>query len=324
MLRQWYDRLLARLHVTGRDVAVFAMSLLLASSIWLSYTIDQDYSEVLRVPVVAESNIPGRYPTSSNISMIEARCRTSGYRIMHLHRQENKKPLTVHFDPAVFDRRAGDEFFVSSSDLAGYVTAIFGDDVILEGFATNGFSFVFPVENHKKVKVQPVSLITYKSQFMSKDGLQVAPDSVIVYGEPQYLEGIDKIQTELIQMSNVSSSKSGAVKFDVPKGLRLSESAAAYSLDVTRYVEVTKTVKVAVRNVPSGRSLSVYPSSAEVAFRCAFPMTSDRTDEVTVYVDYEDFAGSINGRCIAKWSSLPAGVIGCTVTPEIFECIENR
>jgi len=324
MLRQWIVRLLAVKNISRRDVTAFITSLLLAFIFWLAYSIDQNYDgETLKVPVIAESDIQGHQRQSSNVCFIEASCDCSGRKIISLSRAEKKAPLVVHFDSAVFTHKSGDEYFVSANDLGGYISEIFGKNVTLRGFSTTGFTFIFPVENHKTVKVVPVNVISYKSQYMSKNGLSVTPDSVIVYGEPQYLENIDKVMTETLQISNLSSSKSGSLKLETPKGVRLSQAAVNYSLDVTRYVEITKSVPVTVKNAPSGKSLSIYPSMADVSFKCVFPMPSDRTDEVEICVDYADFVKSRNGRCIARVSDLPSGVIDCTVTPDIFDCIEN-
>lgn len=323
MFRQWLVRLLARKNFSRRDVTSFITSLLLAFCLWLGYSIDQNYDEALKVPVIAVSDIQGHQRESSNVCTIEATCNSPGRRVIHLKNSDKRDPVKVYFDSAVFTHKSGDEFFVSANDLGGYITDIFGKNVTLRGFSTTGFTFTFPVENHKTVKVVPVNLISYKSQYMSRGGLSISPDSVIVYGEPQYLENIEKISTETLQLNNLSSSKSGSLKLEAPKGVRLSDEAVNYSVDVTRYVEITKSVPVTVTGAPSGKSFSVFPSTADVSFRCVFPMPSDRTGEVSVYIDYADFSKSRNGRCIAKVSDLPSGVIDCIVAPDIFDVIEN-
>lgn len=323
MFRQWVIRLLARKNFSRRDVTSFITSLLLAFGLWLGYSIDQNYDETLTVPVIAVSDIHGHQRESSNICTIEASCNSPGRRVIYLKRSARRDPVKVHFDSAVFTHKSGDEFFVSANDLGGYITEIFGKNVTLRGFSTTGFTFTFPVENHKVVKVVPLDVLGFKSQYMSRNGLTISPDSVVVYGEPQYLENIDRITTETLKMDNLHSPKSGSLKLEVPDHVRLSDVAVTYSLDVTRYVEVTRTVTVSVGNAPAGKTFSVYPPTAEIAFRCEFPMPSDRTEEAEVYIDYEDFVKSRNGRCIANVSSLPSQVIDYTVTPEIFECIEN-
>ena len=201
--------------------------------------------------------------------------------------------------------------------------ALFGNDVRLESFIAPSYTFKFPQENHKRVPVIPVSSLTFRPQYMQSAPLRVSPDSVIVYGEPAYLEAIDRIQTRRLTLTNLSASKTGTIRLETPKGVRLSDSQVDYALDVSRYVEIRKTVSVQARNVPSGRDLSVYPSTAEVLLRCAFPMVKDRTDELQFYVDYDDFQHSVTGRCVARADALPPGVIAWSLHPEIFECVEE-
>ena len=105
--------------------------------------------------------------------------------------------------------------------------------------------------------------------------------------------------------------------------VRLSVDEVSYALDVTRYVEVRREVKVGTRNVPAGRDLTVYPSVTDVVFRCVFPLASDPTEGISFYVDYNDFVHSINGRCVPRDSGLPSSVIDYTVEPGVLECIES-
>ena len=44
MLSEWYHRLLEKLHINGRDLAIFLLSLLLAFSIWIIHNLSLEYS----------------------------------------------------------------------------------------------------------------------------------------------------------------------------------------------------------------------------------------------------------------------------------------
>ena len=68
MLRELYRRLLDSLHIKGRDVTVFLLSLLLASSVWLLHNLSLNYSDLVSIPVTAQSNIEGHSAYSSNRS----------------------------------------------------------------------------------------------------------------------------------------------------------------------------------------------------------------------------------------------------------------
>ena len=104
-------------------------------------------------------------------------------------------------------------------------------------------------------------------------------------------------------------------------GVRLSHEECVYSLEVTRYVEIRSEVRIETRNVPSRVDLAVLPSTATAVFRCTFPTATDPSAQAKFYIDYQDFAGSLSGRCVAHCEGLPNNVIDYTLTPEVFDCL---
>lgn len=318
------NRFLEKLNVNGRDLAVFLLSLLLAFSIWISHNLSLQYSSLISVPVIAQSNIEGRASESSNTVAVVARCRTTGYRLLSKNRSAKRRTLRVFFSPDDLYYASEDVFEITANELGGYVNEIFGDNVQLESFISSKLQFKFAEESHKKVPVQAMSIVSFKPQYMATEPMSLSPDSVIVYGEPLTLQNIDRVYTESIKLESVSHVSHGVAKLEPPKGsVRLSEQEVSYSLDVSRFVEISKDVVVGVRNVPAGKDLSVYPSEARVVFKCAFPMTVDPTDNVTLYVDYNDFASSINGRCVPHANGISDTILDYSVEPQVFECIEN-
>ena len=322
MSGRWLDPLVERLSVNRRDLTVFLLSLLLAFGVWLLYNMNLNYSATLQARVYLKSNLPGYFPQSSEPVIVEARCRATGYDVIRSRRRMRGRPVTIPVEPELLTQNAEGEFLLSSYSLGAHIGELFGSEVRLESFISPTYAFRFPQENHKTVPVIPVSYLTFRSQYMQKDRLRLEPDSVIVYGDAAYLENIERVYTRRISLSNVSATQTGKIALENPRNVRLSDSEVGYVLDVTRYVELRKTVSVTTRNVPSGRNLSVFPSTAEVLFRCVFPLSSDRTSEMQFYVDYADFANSVSGKCVARTDALPQGVINWSMQPEVFECVE--
>jgi len=81
---------------------------------------------------------------------------------------------------------------------------------------------------------------------------------------------------------------------------------------------------VTVRNVPKGHTLNVFPSRLQVVLDCYFPVNSDPFENVDFYVDYNEFASSITGRCVVHCDNLGASVIDYKLTPEVCDCVENE
>ena len=306
----------------GRDIVVILMSLLLAFGIWLIHNLSLQYSETLSVPVIAECEIDGHSNISSNSSTIAARCRTSGFAILRGRHKAKKDAVHVKFDPGDLHHTEGEFFSISSAELGNYVSEVFGEGVQLESFLSETVQFRFPFENNKKVPVQAVTVVSFRPQYMATSPIWLEPDSVTVYGEPYQLEHITGVFTKAIELSNLKSTAHGSVKLEPLQGIRISDKEARYTLEVGRYVEISGDVPVTPKNVPHGLSLSVYPGTAHVVFKCLFPLIEDPSD-VVFHIDYNEFERSLSGRCMAKPSKIPDGVIEYTIEPEVFECVEE-
>lgn len=293
--------------------------LLLSLGIWFIHNISQPVTDVVSIPVVARSNLYGRSEMSSEPVTILARVRAQGY--FFLFRRLRHKPLEVHFYPEDFNYVEGDEYSISSAALERYAGVIFHDNVTVEASLRDSYSFKFPPENCKKVPVRPVGDIYYRPQFTSRGEIAVIPDSVYVYGSPQVLSTIDVAMTRPVSFTDLSSSVHGIVKLEKIPGVRMSEKEVSYSIDVVRYVEIQSTVKLSVRNAPSDVIFRVYPSSVEAVFKCIFPTSVDPSEPSEFYIDYDEFARSLSGKCIIHCEGLPESVLECKLHPEVCDCM---
>ena len=159
---------------------------------------------------------------------------------------------------------------------------------------------------------------------MSDGQIEVSPDTVTIYGEPFHLENIERVFTKPIKYSDLSHDVRGVVELEKIRGVRFSDAEVEYELDVVRYVELKVDAPVEVLNVPEGKVMLVYPSSVEVALKCAFPLLS-KMEDIRMYVDYNDFVLSKGGKCPVKSAVLPRGVIDYECTPIGVDCVvEDR
>jgi len=309
--------------LNGRDLAVLLLSLLLAFGIWLIHNLSLDYVRVVNVPIKASCNLEGHALISANDAVVQARCRTTGFDLMRLEKASKGNPVLIEFRPEDMRHGSGEQFYIVSSDLINYVQPLFGNSSSLESFITDTLRFRFPYENSRKVPVRPVCSLSFRPQYTSVGQLRIMPDSVVLYGEPYHLSNIDAVYTESFSLDGLANSTHGEVSLEHVKGVRMSAQKVDYAIDVTRYVETKATVDVVARNVPTDRKLNIYPSKAQVYFRCAFPLSSDPTVGARFYIDYRDFSNSLDGKCIARVSGLSHDVLSYKIEPQVFECVEN-
>ncbi len=320
-MRKFYNRLLESLNISGRDLAVFVLALLLAFSIWLIHNLSLKYNNYLTSTVIAQCNLEGHSNISINRSDVVARCRATGYQA--LTSRIRRKPVTVNFNSSVMRHKGDDLFYVLSSDLTEYAHMIYGEGVTLEYFVSDTVFFRFPEVDYKKVPVRPVYSISFAEQYMGDGELKVVPDSVTVYGESYRLARIDKVFTEHIRYSSLTSDIQGVVALEKPDGVRISAEEVHYMLDVARYVEITRTLPVKVVNLPPDKGLQVFPSSAVVAAKLTFPLVDTGYENIELIVDYDDYLNSLSGKCPVRLSNMPKGLISYEVEPVSVICVQE-
>ena len=305
-----------------RELAFFAFCLLLAVVIWFLTNLTKSYSGTLSVPVTAECSIDGHSNHSSNTVLVSARCRTDGFRLVKDGNQARKKTVVVKFDKADLRRTGPDTWSIFGSAKNSYINQMFGEGISLEAFITDTLSFTFAPERHKKVPVEVPLSLQCASQYMQSGPFKAMPDSVTIYGDDSRLEAIDKVTTPRLSFTDAKESMHGVVKINRPAGVRMSVEEVAYELPVSRYVELRGTFPVEVWNAPAGHEVQVYPPSASVILRCAFPLAKDPMASFKVFIDYKDFSESMSGKCVPRTLKLGSGVLDCRIEPEVFDCVE--
>ena len=220
-------------------------------------------------------------------------------------------------------RYDSERFFVTGDKLVEYSHLIFGEDITVDHYISDTLFFRFPSVNHKKVPVVPVSILTYKGQYMARGPLDMTPDSVVVAGDPYLLETVKQVYTTPIRHFEISENISGLAGIEPIKGVNIQAKEVYYSMDVVRYVEFVSEVHVEAVNVPAGKAMMIFPSVVTLRMRCEFPLMDDAEGQQTVYVDYNDFKTSLGGNCPVRVKNLPKGILSYDVEPVSVRCVEE-
>ena len=318
------DSIRARVKSWNGEGVIMILSLVLAVLIWVLTNLSKDYSGTISVPVVAQCNIDGHGMESTNTVVVSARCRTDGFRLLRERSRKERDVVVVPFDRADLRNTAPHTYCLIGSTINSYVNEFFGEGAQVEAFISDTLKFIFPAENHKRVPVEVHKSVVCRSQYMPSGPFRVTPDSVTVYGDDAHLEAVEKVVASRLLLSDVHESQHGVLRLSPIKGVRLSTEEVSFELPVSRFVELRTTVPIEVWNAPAGHEIQVYPPTAQVVMRCAFPLAKDPVAAFKLYVDWKDFNASLTGRCAARTLRLPAGVLEYRVEPEVFDCVELR
>ena len=298
------------------------LAVLASVVIWLISNLSETTSDIVSVQVVAHSNLVGHSDVAEESVTIAAVVSGSGFSLLNLALSTNKI-VDVTFDPEDLTNRDGDFFTIADNTLFKYASSIMGPSVSVKSFLSHSVTFRFMREAYKKVPIVPVSFISCSPQYMPYRDMVISQDSVYVYGDPVRLESLDKVLTKQIVKRKVNRGVHGVVDLEVPAGMRLSEGQITYSQEVTRYVEYSTTAVLAVRNLPEGRKLTVFPSVVQVTYRFVFPISGNPAQNAIFYIDYDEFVNSLGGKCMVRCDNLPDVAICWEATPQMCDCVES-
>ena len=321
-MKDLFHRLLKALNISGRDWAILTLSLLLAFSVWMIHNLSLKYNANLIAKVIAICSLDGHENVSAATAEALARGRATGYNIIESYIKA-RRPVKVEFNPSVMQRYDSERFFVTGDKLVEYSHLIVGEDITVDHYISDTLFFRFPSVNHKKVPVVPVSILTYKGQYMARGPLDMTPDSVVVAGDPYLLETVKQVYTTPIRHFEISENISGLAGIEPIKGVNIQAKEVYYSMDVVRYVEFVSEVHVEAVNVPAGKAMMIFPSVVTLRMRCEFPLMDDAEGQQTVYVDYNDFKTSVGGNCPVRVKNLPKGILSYDVEPVSVRCVEE-
>lgn len=310
----------------GRDWIILIFSLFLALFMWSIQKLSQNYSAYVKYKVALSSSLEGRVQRAFSDNLLVVRGKSSGFYILQkLYAGDDAEVLEMAVEPKQLHRagNSSDMFYIPSADLKNKIQEVLGDNLQLEGFATDTLYFSFPQQSYKKVPIAVKSSLRYKSQYMPFTPVVLKPDSILVYGQRALIEKIDSVFTYPVKGERLEKSVSGMIQLVPVEGVKFSVKEVYYSQEIGRYVENSMHVKVGVVNIPAGKSVAVIPQEVELKYRMPFSVRTELLpSDFLVGVDYNDMEQKGNTVQPVLLRS-PRHVYAVKIEPHFVECIIN-
>ena len=307
----------------GNDWVVLVISLILALSVWFIHEMSLKYTVPMKFKVTIATDLEGYAGEASSDDVLVLRATGTGFSIVGLRRSANvAKNITLDVPGSKLHRIEGetDLFEVYSRDLSEELYQALRSEIAINSFDTERLTFRLTPRTHKKVPVVLQYDVNCKSQYMISSDIELAPDSVAVYGDSAILEGITQVETEKVFFYNADAPLDGDVRIKPVKGTELSVNEIDYHIDVVRYVELESEVEFSLVGKPSDVNMIIVPSSGIVRYRMPYALASSDSNPPAFVVYFSDFAASRSGMVVPKIYSAPAQMISYEIEPEAVEC----
>ncbi len=130
-------------------------------------------------------------------------------------------------------------------------------------------------------------------------------DTVMVYGDAKTLSAITEVYTYHVKATQLTDTFRRKVSIAPLRGAVVEPRSIEIMVPIENMASHHQKVQIAVRNVPQGTKVIVFPSSVDVSFRA--PVSAlKRKGEVTAVVDYNAIVASHTNKVAVTVGEAPA------------------
>lgn len=310
--RSWMNRL------RRSRLLAFLPFLLLASLIWILQTLQSEVIRPVYIPI-GTKNISKSNGTLNKLpEYLEVQVRDKG--IEHL--RYSFSPLDTLELRLIQDH--------DKQEYVGILRRELSDELVnrLSGTATvvqSSFTEL-KIPTHKRVKKKvPIHLgntpLTPMGYTIGK--ISLSPDSVVVYGEEQWLSSLNEIKTEYLGDSLRADGLAKILALKLPPSVYSDQESTSVKISLDELTERSYTLPIYIEHTPQGFTVLPLPSTADVVItipRSYYNETADASLRLSA-----DFSSLQDGSDVLKLrlSKKPKWVIQTRITPEVIQFIKE-
>jgi YbbR domain-containing protein len=271
---------------------VIIASLILSILVWLSVSMNNQYSVAIRVPFRVSGlgdNLALASPVPRNILV---RARGTGWQLASSLISTSS---AIDFDVSNLERK---RILLTSRELA--YSLDLGSSAEILNFYPDSVLIALDTIVTKKIPLMPRVDVLPREGFMTEGRPAVIPDSVTISGAQKLVEGISSWFTEPRRFRNIINSIDTKVALsDSLRGLvKLSATQAEVKIDIEQIADNTyKNIPVRVVNDNDSIQVMLLPPTVDITIRGGINKMSGITvDSLAAFVDFRDLSSSASPR----------------------------
>lgn len=297
-----------------REVLIYLLFVVLAAVIWYGRALRAPHETTVPVQV-QYVGIPRQVITNEPLpETIKVTLRDAGMRLRAYH----QNPLQITVDlTGRFTSKSG-ELRVSSDLLRTAVQRQLQGTTALQKIAPEQIHTTYYTQQSKKLPIHLRHRIRCASGFQLSGEPVMEQTSVVAYGANTALDSLTHIQSQVLQLSDLSDSATCKVQLITPPAVRLSQQTISVRVPVERYSERIANLSLRVEGVPEGRTLHLFPQQVRVTMHVSVSHWSQVDDKDIEAVCH--YADSLELLPVELKTSNPY-VSNLRATPDVVEYI---
>lgn len=268
--------------LTSKNYKVYLLFLILTCILWFTIQMVKTYNHKGEISVEV-INIPKHIVIDTSFQKVDINIKASG---INLWSYNLNKDIKISYQDFENDSTT---LIMPSNQLRSKLSDFY--EIGIENISLNLTSLKFEYRKKltKIVNIRPDIKYAFSQGYNTLKTLKLEPDSVMISGSKKYLDQINHIQTERLDLKNINDTIQGKIRLKRPnQNIDLSKNEVTYNLPVEKYSEKAIMVKIDILNKPDSLNLNIFPNQAKVSFLVSLKTFDKISDlDFKVIVDYD-------------------------------------
>ena len=289
----------------NREFLIFLFFLFLSGAFWLLMALNETYEKEIEIPVQLVEIPKNAVLTSDTTTIVRVTVRDKGFSLLAYLYGNKINPISVKFKNYAKKTGVG---VIPQAELQKIMSRqLFSSSAILS-MKPDKYEYFFNYGLKKRMPVRLIGkIIPGQSYYLSK--ITFSPDSVDIYASREMLDSIKHVNTEPLNIRNLTDTVIKDVALYRIKGVKYVPEKVKVSICPDILTEEKCEVPIEAVNMPEGKILRTFPSRVTVTFTVGASLFRTISPErFKVVVDYNELMAEPSDKCNIYLRSVPHGV----------------
>ncbi len=236
--------------------------------LWGLTTLSQEYQNTLRFPIVFENLPTDKLIQESPQEQLAIHVNGTGFKLIS---NSIFRP-TISLDASALYQASTTKHYVLLNQQRLHIQKQMGSGLTIDHFIQDSVFLNLGYLSYKKVPVKPNVALEFESGFDFSSPLKLSPDSVMVTGPEFFIDTLQFVSTQKLQLKQVNTPLQKEVtlqSFSEIKNTSISTKHITISADIEEFTEGTLEVPFTLINVPENAVLNTFPKRVVVSYKVA-------------------------------------------------------
>lgn len=269
----------------SKDALIFLVFLVLAGIFWFVNSLDKQRETALRIPV-DYMGIPEDIDIESKLPrQVVIKVRDEGLALLQ-YSKRNTVPLALDMNRQYFDKG---EFVITADQLKNRLSRYVLPSTAVLSINPDTIQVKYHRLANKTLPIKVKSNISFASQYILSDEIQVKPKSVKVFGPQNILDTMTAVYTEKVELRSISDTMQVKAKLENNKSVRYAFDEVTVDVFVEMFTEGKRELPVTVINDPGKTKIRIFPPTVSVSYNVGLSnFNKIKDNDIQVVFDYDE------------------------------------